>query len=369
MNIVVMSKLLFFASDYKIGLSALLCDQLIALYKCGVELCAVAGDHDQEDGLTEKLAEFGIPVIRVHNLDVHSNFIMLAKKLNQIIEENHINVVHVQNNWQLALISYVKYVALRRKKLKIIYTIHAFRNNSSWKSRIAQIVIGTALLLFADRVICMCTYLKKKFRLLSYKIVLLPHGISDMFFYEKNLVLPDRGLQMIFPAQFRKGKNQDMIVKAFANHIIRTGDVESKLILPGNGPLLDDVKKLVAKLRLQNRVLFPGRCPKDETYKMYMNCNIGVIASSSETFGQSIVEPFVLGRCVISTPVGVAIDVIKNGYNGFIFTTEQELSNIFTQLYNDQILIKKIGTNNFKQRDMFRWDKIGLSYKRVLLNE
>ena len=265
-------------------------------------------------------------------------------------------------------ISYVKYVALRRKKLKIIYTIHAFRNNSLWKSRIAQIVIGTALLLFADRVICMCTYLKKKFRLLSYKIVLLPHGISDMFFYEKNLVLPDRGLQMIFPAQFRKGKNQDMIVKAFANHIIRTGDVESKLILPGNGPLLDDVKKLVAKLRLQNRVLFPGRCPKDETYKMYMNCNIGVIASSSETFGQSIVEPFVLGRCVISTPVGVAIDVIKNGYNGFIFTTEQELSNIFTQLYNDQILIKKIGTNNFKQRDVFRWDKICLNYKRILLN-
>lgn len=364
-----MSKLLFFASDYKIGLSALLCDQLIALYKCGVELCAVAGDHDQEDGLTEKLAEYGIPVVRVHNLDVHSNFILLAKKLKQIIEEEHINVVHVQNNWQLALISYVKYVALRRKKIKIIYTIHAFRNNSLWKSRIAQIVIGFALLLFADRVICMCTYLKNKFRLLSYKIVLLPHGISDMFFYEDDLVLPDSGLHMIFPAQFRMGKNQDMIVKAFANHITRTGDMASKLILPGNGPLLEDIKNLTIELGIQNRVSFPGRCPKDETYKMYKSCNIGVIASNSETFGQSIVEPFVLGRCVISTPVGVAIDIIKNGQNGFIFTTEQELSDIFTKLYNDQILIKKIGTNNFKQRDMFRWDKICQNYKRLLLEE
>lgn len=364
-----MSKLLFFASDYKIGLSALLCDQLIALYKCGVELCAVAGDHDQEDGLTEKLAEYGIPVVRVHNLDVHSNFILLAKKLKQIIEEEHINVVHVQNNWQLALISYVKYVALRRKKIKIIYTIHAFRNNSLWKSRIAQIVIGFALLLFADRVICMCTYLKNKFRLLSYKIVLLPHGISDMFFYEDDLVLPDSGLHMIFPAQFRMGKNQDMIVKAFANHITRTGDMASKLILPGNGPLLEDIKNLTIELGIQNRVSFPGRCPKDETYKMYKSCNIGVIASNSETFGQSIVEPFVLGRCVISTPVGVAIDIIKNGQNGFIFTTEQELSDIFTKLYNDQILIKKIGTNNFKQRDMFRWDEICQNYKRLLLEE
>lgn len=38
----IMSKLLFFASDFKIGLSTLLTDELIALYRYGIEVCAVA---------------------------------------------------------------------------------------------------------------------------------------------------------------------------------------------------------------------------------------------------------------------------------------------------------------------------------------
>ena len=38
----IMSKVLFFASDFKIGLSTLL-DELLALYRYGIEVCAVAG--------------------------------------------------------------------------------------------------------------------------------------------------------------------------------------------------------------------------------------------------------------------------------------------------------------------------------------
>ncbi len=50
----IMSKLLFFASDFKIGLSTLLADELIALYRYGIEVCAVAGENEQESGLSEK---------------------------------------------------------------------------------------------------------------------------------------------------------------------------------------------------------------------------------------------------------------------------------------------------------------------------
>ena len=39
----IMSKLLFFASDFKIGLSTLLADELIALYRYGIE--AVSYTH------------------------------------------------------------------------------------------------------------------------------------------------------------------------------------------------------------------------------------------------------------------------------------------------------------------------------------
>lgn len=363
-----MHKLLFFASDFRIGLSALLCDQLIALQQSGIKLCVVAGEREQEPGLTSKVHAANVSLIRITGLDTHKNFKGLAKQLKQIILDSKIETVHVQNNWQLGLIAFVKFQLLFKQKLKIIYTLHGFRHNSKWKSYIAQLVIGVALLLLADKVICMCTYLRKKFQLLSYKIVLLPLGIPDSFFPTKQPSLPDKGLQMIFPAQFRAGKNQDIIIKAFAHYLAETKDASSRLILPGTGVLQDKMKRLVHELNIANQVVFPGQCAKEEIYRLYLNCNIGIISSNSETFGQSIVEPFVLGRCVLSTPVGIALDIIQEGINGYLFTNAKELANIFVDLHHSPQLIAKFGVNNFNQRNQFRWEIICQRYKQQLLS-
>ncbi|OUN71483.1 glycosyltransferase family 4 protein [Barnesiella sp. An55] len=363
-----MNKLLFFASDFRIGLSALLTDELIAFHQCGIDIFAIAGENEQECGLTERVKSRNIPITRIKGLDCHANFRMLANTIKEIVVKNSIHIVHVQNNWQLALVAYVKYKLLFKHKIRIIYTLHGFRHNSVWKSCIAQLVIGFALFLFADKVICMCHYLKKKFRLLSYKIVLVPLGVPFTFFTEKLQPLPQNGLQMIFPAQFRHGKNQDVIIRAFAEHIKRTKDDNSKLILPGAGDLLNVMKKLVESLGISDRVEFPGLLSKEDIRQLYLKSNIGIVSSNSETFGQSIVEPFVLGRCVISRPVGIANDIIRNGVNGYIYNHEKELTEIFDNLYAHQELICQIGENNFRERNLFNWERISRVYKEKILS-
>ena len=77
------------------------------------------------------------------------------------------------------------------------------------------------------------------------------------------LSLPDRGLHLIFPAIFRKGKNQDLIIKAFAHFIVRSKDQNSSLFLPGDGPLLDEMKSLAKTLGIADRVYFPGYCTRN----------------------------------------------------------------------------------------------------------
>ena len=369
MSLPKIKKILFFASDYKIGLSSLLTDQLIAFSHYGMNICAVAGEKEQEEGLTEKIQkESLIPFNQIVGLDKHSGFKRLVNILTNIIVKNQIDIVHVQNNWQLALVSYIKYKQLFKHKIKIVYTLHGFRNNSMWKSHIAQFIIGTALFLFADKIICMSSYLKQKFRLLSYKIELLPLGVPESFFTPQIHPLPDNGLQLIFPAQFRRGKNQDIIIKAFAEHIKRTNDCVSMLRLPGTGDLMPEIKELATKLGLSDRIEFPGLLPKEDIRKLYLKSNIGIISSNSETFGQSIVEPFVLGRCIISTPVGIANDIIKEGINGFIYTEETELVQIFNKLYTHQQIICQIGQNNFKQRDIFNWRNICKKYEKNIIS-
>ncbi len=361
-------KILFFASDYKIGLSTLLTDQLIAFHQVGLDIYAVAGEKEQENGLGRKVKEQEIPIFRIDGLDEHKNFRSLAKILVNIIVHNKIQLIHVQNNWQLTLIAYIKYALLRNKNLKIVYTLHGFRHNNPWKAYIAQIIIGTALFLFVNHIICMSSYLKQKFRILSYKINLIPLGVPDSFTNSNYFVPSDNGLQMIFPAQFRHGKNQDIIIRAFAEHIKRNDDSESKLVLPGDGELLVQNKELANELGICDRVIFPGLLSKEDIRKLYIKSNIGIISSNSETFGQSIVEPFVLGRCIISTPVGITNDIIKKGENGYVYKTCDELIDILGILYKNQALIKEIGKRNFQQRDMFSWSSISKTYKEEILS-
>lgn len=360
-------KLLFFASDYKIGISSLLTDQAVGLKKAGVDFITVAGEKEQESGLYNKLIDNNIKVNIIKGLDEHAKFLNLINKMKQIIKDNDIKIVHVQNNWQLAIVSYIKYV-LFCYDIKIIYTLHAFRHNNKIKSIIAQFCIGLALLLFANKVICMCNYLKKKFALLSYKIVLLPLGISDEYF-TTSYIEPalDKGLQIIFPAQFRHGKNQDMIIKAFAKYINETNDSISHLYLPGSGYLLDEMKSLSKNLGIENRVTFPGQCSKSQIKDLYLRCNIAVVSSNSETFGQSIVEPYVLGRCVVSRPVGIAPDIIGK-CNGYLFDNERELYSVFVQISRSITVLKDFGYNNYLHNRSFRWDEISKQYINLILN-
>ena len=363
-----MNRLLFFASDFQIGLSTLLTDELLAFHQANIDVVAVAGEREQEEGLSQMISK--IPTIyRIVGLDDHHHFRSLANYIAEIIKSNKITIIHVQNNWQLALVAYAKYIILHNSHLRIFYTIHGFRNNHHLKSVVARFVIGGALLCLADRVVCMSSYLKRKFSLLSYKIELLPLGIPDSFFTEKQLPSTNNGLQMVFPAQFRYGKNQDVIIRAFAQHIKDSGDTQSHLTLPGSGELLDQMKLLTSELGIAERVSFPGQCTKEQIRQLYMESNIGIVASNSETFGQSIVEPFVLGRCVITTPVGIAPDIIEDGVNGFFFKTEKSLTKVMGILYKKPSMILQCCNSSFYQRDFFRWASICKQYKSIINND
>ena len=122
--------LLFFGSDYKVGLTQALTEQLIELNKeKTIDLTCVSSENEMESGLHQKLDEAGVKRVIVPGLDIHGRFKGLAKDLQRIIDTHGITHVNVHNNWQLALVSYLKYQKLIPRKFKIIYTIHGYLHN------------------------------------------------------------------------------------------------------------------------------------------------------------------------------------------------------------------------------------------------
>lgn len=362
-----MKKLLFFASDFQIGIAALLTDQMIALQKGGVEFEAVGGSGEQQSGLIDRLRGNGVNLHIIPNLDEHSDFKGKAQQLAAIIDKGEIEIVHAQNNWQLALSAYCKYVL--RKPIKIIYTIHGFRHNHPAKALVARGVIGSALLVAADRVICMSRYLSDQFSILRYKTTLLPLGVSDEFFlHQSDIEVKRDGIHAIFAAQFRYGKNQEILVEAFTKYINRTKDDKSTLTLPGSGERLETIKDLAKSLGIRDQVIFPGQCSKEEVVDLTRKCNVGLVSSNSETFGQCIVEPFVMGKCVVSRKVGIAPDIIKDGENGFIYNGVDDLTEIFMKMHANPELIERCGESALKESRQFAWGNVTERYKREILD-
>lgn len=199
-------------------------------------------------------------------------------------------------------------------------------------------------------------------------MVRIPLGVADAFFEKAELPsLTEQGLQIIYPAQFRHGKNQDMVIRAFCRYLSATGDTLSQLFLPGSGEELERMKQFARSLGVEERISFPGQCSKLEIVAMYRKCNVAVVASNRETFGQSIVEPFCMGRLVLSRPVGIAPDVIQSGVNGFIFEDENALFYILKSLVSVGNLDKIARASECAAR-VFSWKHVAEELKHLYIS-
>lgn len=361
------TNLLFFCSDYQVGLTQALTEQAEELNRCDkVTLHAISSQNEMEQGLFKRLNEAAIDLTVVDDLDAHSNFRVLARQIERVIDDKGITHVNVHNNWQLALVAWVKYRKLMPRDFKIIYTIHGYRHNSWWKQYPALLVIGTALLLTADRVISMSSFLSRKFWLVGYKTDCVFYMMNQPRFRRQKNNIEGTPLRMVFPAQFRHGKRQETLVDAVAAYVGKTGDRTIRLTMPGDGPTRQEVAERAKTLGIADLVYMPGKLPLDTVHDLYEQGNIALCASNVETYGRCIAEPFALGRCVVTRPTGVALDIIRDGVNGRLFNTVSDLTDILVDLHEYPEKVEQMAMQAFADRKVFSRDEVLNSYIKAI---
>lgn len=361
-------KILFFLSSHKIGLTNLLSEQAIFLNVLDtLDFNFIAGEKEQETGLTQYLESHKIECYRLNGLDDHKGFFKLVADFKEYINTVQPDIVHVQTNWQLVISVFTKLFV--KKKYKVLYTIHGFRHNDRYKSKVALLIIQLLLGMFSTQVYAASSIVYKKFNLIKNKIKILFLGVEEKFFTFDVAATSEniQQIKMIFPGAFREGKNQSSLVHIVSNYIHMTGDRSIRLSLPGSGPLKKSCIDLAKELQISDNIVFPGQLSKEEMVDAYRNSNIAVVPTNFETFGHCIAEPFVLGLCVVSRKTGVAVDIIKENENGYLFETDDELLKILAYLHKNPLKIKEYGESAFKEREKFRWKNIVKHYKEFIL--
>ncbi|MTK52798.1 glycosyltransferase [Paludibacter sp.] len=359
-------RVMFFICERDYGISTFLTQQTLAFNKIeNIDFLFISGNSEKENGLFNQLDVENIPYRKVEGLEYHREFRRLVRIFTSLVNEFNPHILHVQNNWQLAIAIIVKLLSFR--KFKIFYTVHGFRNNKNILIReLFRLFLGLVLFVTVDKVLFATTYVKDSFSILRDRLQKLLFGVDDIYFInaKKHRFIGNK-IVAIYPAQFREGKDQDKLIRIIAKYN-SLSPKKVELILPGDGDNLNKCIQLSKQLNVQDSVVFPGHLNITQLTRYYNDSHIAIIASKSETFGFCIVEPIIMNCLVLSKPVGIAKDIIESSKNGFIYNKIEELPQIFDILFESPNLYEKILSESTKLKHQFRWAQIAIEYDRIV---
>jgi len=141
--------------------------------------------------------------------------------------------------------------------------------------------------------------------------------------------------------KFKHFKRLEILINAFAKYLGK--ESEAFLLLLGDGELESAYRKLVASLRIERNVLFPGM--RRDIFDYINALDVFVLPSNHiESFGNALVEAMALGvpSVVFADSPGL-LEHVTDGESGFVVHNETELANLFRRLRGSPEMRERIG--------------------------
>ena len=145
-------------------------------------------------------------------------------------------------------------------------------------------------------------------------------------------------IRLINVGSFVPKKNQQFLVEVVNELVKQKMDV--KLVMLGDGPLLNEVKKKINDYGLQNFIECKGNVEQVEDY--LLQANLYVHSATYEPFGLVLLEAMAAGLPVVSLDGRGNRDIMKDGENGFMLQQQ------------DAILFSQKVISLFKNPEMYR---------------
>ncbi len=132
-----------------------------------------------------------------------------------------------------------------------------------------------------------------------------------------------------------RGKGQEYLIEAA--QIARTRFPDVRYLIVGDGPILDDLKKLARKLKVADIVSFTGYRENVEEYIAAMDI-FCFLSWDTEGFGQVMVEAQGMGKPVIGTTVGGIPETFMDGVTGIMIPPRDSefLAQVLVTLLDDE---------------------------------
>ncbi|MEK7015476.1 glycosyltransferase family 4 protein [Bacillus sp. FSL R9-9410] len=289
----------------------------------GWEVHVVANGNMQLPYVNQK---YNIPFQRS---PIRSQNFHAYKKLMSIIDKNKYNIIHCHTPMG-GVIARLAARKSRKKGTKVVYTAHGFHfcKGSPYMNWLLYYPIERILASYTD---CLITINQEDYDLavkhrFPVKDIKLVHGVGiDVQRFTPVTEIEKRELKlqcgykpqdflMFYAAEFNKNKNQSFLIHVLAQ--LKNEMPHAKLLLAGEGPLIEECKKIATQLGVTNMVHFLGY--RNDIASLLQMCDLAVASSYREGLPVNIMEAMACGLPVVATDNRGHRELIINNKNGWI---------------------------------------------------
>jgi len=151
--------------------------------------------------------------------------------------------------------------------------------------------------------------------------------------------LPSAGKMVLFVGRLSWRKGVDLLLRAFS--LVSAQVPDAFLAIAGMGEDRAALETLVHELNLEGRVFFLGKVPHLPSLdlpSLFNAADVSVVASLQESLALVITEALACGTPVVSTSVGIAPKVIRDGITGYIVQSREpsEMATRIVQIIQDR---------------------------------
>ena len=197
------------------------------------------------------------------------------------------------------------------------------------------------------------------------KIKLLPRGVDSVMFHPRKKETSfwkkyglKKNFTFLYAGRISREKNVEHLIESF---LAMTEDqaslVESNLALCGDGPLLSELRNKYAQ---HKTICFTGCLESEDLAVAYASSDVFVFPSTTDTFGNVVLEAQASGLPAIVTHMGGPAEIVMHNGSGFIvdISYEQALSTAMEQLYTDDIMRGDMSHRALLNAEQRSWDSI-----------
>lgn len=279
------------------------------------------------------------------------------KEIKKIQDKYKYDIIHVHT----PIASFITRLALRKNKIKMIYTCHGFHFYK--KSPIINWLIYYPLERIAsrwtDKIITINNEdleRAKKFRLRNNGNVCLMNGVGidpnkymvknfNKEDYREGLGIKKDDFMILILAELNKNKNHIQIIKALGN---MKDNSKIKVVCAGKGPIEAKLKKKIKKYGVENNVKFIGF--REDVRELIGCCDCVALFSKREGLGKCLLEAMIAKKILISTNTRGARTIIRDKENGFLIKIGdyKETISVIENLVNDKNIANSLIKNSEK---------------------